>query len=77
MMPMTWSATTVSPLLMSMLSRTPSFGAGTSSTTLSVSMSTSASSRTMASPGCLCHATITPSLTDSGSAGTLISMLIV
>src|SRR6056297_1464916 len=59
-----------------MLSRIPSAGAGTSSTTLSVSRSTRFSSRAMASPGFLCHLATVASETDSGKLGTLISILI-
>ncbi len=46
----------------------PSAGATTSSTTLSVSISTSTSSRLPASPGCLCQAATVPSAIDSGNA---------
>ena len=52
---------------------TPLAGAGTSSTTLSVSRSTRFSSRLTASPGCLRHATSVASATDSGSCGTRTS----
>src|SRR5579862_4277472 len=55
---------------------TPSAGAGTSRTTLSVSRSARFSSRLNASPGCLCQATRVASAMDSGNAGTRISMLI-
>ena len=54
---------------------TPSAGAGTSSTTLSVSRSTRFSSRRTASPAFLCQATSVASATDSGNCGTLTSML--
>src|SRR5687768_15933703 len=54
----------------------PDDGAGTSSTTLSVSRSTRFSSRPTLSPGCLCHETSVASVTDSGSCGTLTSILI-
>ncbi len=70
------SAVTVSPASLSMLFRTPSVGAGTSRTTLSVSRSTRFSSRRTLSPGCLCHVATTASETDSGNTGTLISVLI-
>ena len=46
---------------------TPAAGAGTSSTTLSVSRSARLSSRLTASPGCLRQATNTASATDSGN----------
>src|SRR6188768_99163 len=53
---------------------TPVTGAGTSSTTLSVSRSARFSSRVTAWPTCLCQVTSVASATDSGSCGTLISM---
>ena len=62
---------TVSPLSLRMLLSTPSAGAGTSSTTLSVSRSTRFSSRRTPSPGCLCQVAMVPSETDSGRTGTL------
>ena len=55
---------------------TPFTGAGTSSTTLSVSRSARFSSRLTASPGCLRQAMSVASATDSGSCGTRISTLI-
>src|SRR5690606_18978377 len=55
--------------------KTPSLGAGTSSTTLSVSKSTRFSSRRTSSPAFLCQLTSVASVTDSGSCGTLTSML--
>src|SRR5690606_17272475 len=48
-----------------------------SSTTLSVSRSTRFSSRRTGSPGFLCQLTRVASVTDSGSCGTLTSMLTV
>ena len=56
---------------------TPVAGAGTSSTTLSVSRSTRFSSRLTASPGCLRHATSVASATDSGSCGTRTSIVLM
>src|SRR6476661_5323586 len=56
---------------------TPSPGAGSSSTTLSVSTSIRFSSRLTASPGFLCQLTSVASATDSGNCGTLTSILIV
>src|SRR5664279_2326191 len=50
-------------------------GAAISRTTLSVSISASASSTFTCSPGCLCHATSVPSCTDSGSSFTLTSII--
>src|SRR6185312_750421 len=54
---------------------TPLAGAGTSSTTLSVSRSARFSSRLTASPGFLCQATSVASVMDSGNCGTLISVI--
>jgi hypothetical protein len=51
----------------------PAAGAGTSASTLSVEISTIVSSWAMASPGCLCHSSTTPSVTDSPMAGMTIS----
>ena len=70
------SLSTVAPSLALISFSVPSTGAGTSSTTLSVSRSTRFSSRRTVSPGCLCQAAITASSTDSGKTGTLTSMLI-
>ena len=55
----------------------PSAGAGTSSTTLSVSKSSIFSPRDTASPAFLCHAAMVASETDSGNAGTFTSIDIV
>ena len=52
----------------------PTRGAGSSSTTLSVSMSIRFSSRLTASPAFLCQLTSVASATDSGSCGTLTSI---
>src|SRR6266571_2487387 len=71
---MTSSAFTVLPSPLMMLASTPSAGAGSSRTTLSVSMSIKFSSRLTASPTFLCHASKVASATDSESCGTLISM---
>src|SRR5690606_17064223 len=54
---------------------TPSTGAGTSSTTLSVSRSSRFSSRRTVSPAFLCQLAMVASDTDSGRTGTLTSML--
>src|SRR5207342_3003784 len=54
---------------------TPSTGEGTSSTTLSVSRSSRFSSRRTVSPAFLCQVAMMASDTDSGSTGTLTSML--
>src|SRR5205085_5231752 len=68
----TWPLVTTAPLGTRISRTTPLAGAGTSSTTLSVSRSARFSSRRMGSPGCLCHATSVASATDSGSWGTRI-----
>ena len=56
---------------------TPSAGAGSSSTTLSVSMSIRFSSRLTVSPSFLCQASSVASATDSESCGTLTSMIAI
>src|SRR3989344_2796095 len=66
---------TVVPAGMVISVSTPSTGAGTSKTTLSVSTSASSSPRTTGSPGCLCQVRIVPSVTDSGKTGTVMSVL--
>ena len=73
----TCSARTVSPsgLLISVI--TPSSGATTSKTTLSVSISTRFWSRDTLSPTLTCQVATVASATDSGNTGTLISMLIL
>ncbi len=71
---MTSPALTVPPSDLTIFVSTPSAGAGSSSTTLSVSMSIKFSSRLTASPTFLCHASKVASETDSESCGTLISM---
>ena len=70
-------ATTVLPSPFTTFARTPSAGAGSSSTTLSVSMSTRFSSRLTASPSFLCHESSVASATDSDSCGTFTSTSIV
>src|SRR5881396_3311584 len=71
---MTSPALTVPPSPLMIFASTPSAGAGSSRTTLSVSMSIRFSSRLTASPTFLCHASKVASATDSESCGTLISM---
>ena len=51
----------------------PAAGAGTSASTLSVEISTTVSSAPTASPGCLCHSRIVPSVTDSPIWGITMS----
>ena len=58
-----------------MSASTPAAGAGTSSTTLSVSMSTRISSACTASPGCFFHGSSLASATDSESCGTTTSSI--
>ena len=68
-------AVTVAPSATRTSCKMPSLGEGTSSTTLSVSSSTSFSSLRTGSPGERCQFTNVASLTDSGSCGTLISIV--
>src|SRR5688500_6878286 len=68
---------TVSPSLTAIFSSRPAAGAGTSIVTLSVSSSTSGSSRATASPYFLNHWPTVASVTDSPRVGTLISSAIV
>src|SRR5258706_14799818 len=70
---MTSPATTVPLSPLRMLISTPSTGEGSSSTTLSVSMSIRFSSRLTASPCFLCQESSVASATDSESCGTLTS----
>src|SRR5205085_6435882 len=63
------SAARISPI-------TPAAGAGTSSVTLSVSSSTTGSSRATASPGCFSHRATVASAIDSPRVGTRISACI-
>ena len=75
--PRIWREVTVVPSSSRTASRMPSAEAGTSSTTLSVSISTSTSSRVTASPGFLCQVATVASATDSGRSGTRISTLLI
>src|SRR3990167_6491069 len=68
------SPVTTSPAFFKISFNTPSSGAGTSNTTLSVSKSNKFSPRFTKSPGFLCHEPTVASATDSGKAGTLISI---
>src|SRR5262249_3993752 len=61
--PITSPETTVPPSPLATFTRTPSAGAGSSRTTLSVSMSIRFSSRLTASPSRLCHASSVASAT--------------
>src|SRR5688572_18341056 len=70
----TWPLVTDVPATILSSFNTPLTGAGTSSTTLSVSRSARFSSRLTLWPTCLCQVTSVASATDSGSWGTLISM---
>ena len=71
------SLTMVSPSGATIEVRTPDSGATTSMTTLSVSISTNSSSRATESPSALCQVATSPSATDSGNAGALISIAIL
>jgi hypothetical protein len=70
---MTSPLVTLSPSFFTILASTPSTGAGSSSTTLSVSTSIRFSSRFTASPAFLRQATSVASETDSDSCGTFTS----
>ena len=59
------------------LTSTPSAGAGSSSTTLSVSMSIRFSSRETRSPSFLCQSSSVASATDSDNCGTFTSMIAI
>ena len=72
--PITSSDRTVSPSCLTISVRTPSSGAKTSITTLSVSISTSKSSRFALSPFFTCHSATVPSDIDSGKAGAFTSI---
>src|SRR5690349_6628234 len=77
MAPNTAPTATVLPCGTLMSLSTPAEGAGTSTVTLSVSSSTRGSSMATASPGRLNHCPTVASVTDSPSAGTLISIAIL
>ena len=72
---MTWSLTTVPPSATVCSASTPAAGAGTSSTTLSVSTSIRISSIATASPGFFFHCSRVASATDSDSCGTFTSTI--
>jgi hypothetical protein len=74
MMAITSPAMTVLPSALMICVITPAAGAGSSSTTLSVSMSIRFSSRETGSPTFLCHASRVASATDSDRTGTLTSI---
>ena len=67
---------TVSPSFTMISTNTPACGAGTSNTTLSVSISTKISSRATASPIFLCQASRVPSVILSANTGTFTSTII-
>jgi hypothetical protein len=75
MVAMTWSLTTVPPAATTCAVITPLTGAGTSSTTLSVSISMMISSIVTTSPGCFFHCSSVASATDSDNWGTLTSTI--
>src|SRR5436190_18163248 len=70
----TSSAMQLSPSFLMTWARTPAAGAGTSRTTLSVSISTRISSSSTACPGFLRHCRSVASATDSESCGTFTSI---
>ena len=72
---MTCSAATVAPSATTSSTSTPADGAGTSSTTLSVSISINISSTAMASPIFFFHCSMVASATDSDNWGTLTSTM--
>ena len=65
---------TVSPSSLTMRSRIPSAGLGTSVSTLSVEISSSGSSALVASPSLFSHLTIVPSETETPICGMTTSM---
>ncbi len=73
---MTSLLATVLPSPLTIFTSTPDSGAGVSSTTLSVSMSTRFSSRLTYSPAFLCQVSSVASATDSESCGTFTSISI-
>ena len=73
--PRTCCSLTVSPSSARISVRMPDSSAGTSRTTLSVSISTITSSTSTESPGFLCHAATVASLIDSGKTGTFTSFI--
>ena len=70
--PITAPTLTVSPSATAILTSLPSNGEGISALTLSVTTSTSGSSRLTRSPSCFSHLSTVPSVTDSPSCGILI-----
>jgi hypothetical protein len=70
-----WSAITVLPSPHKISTNTPADGAGTSSTTLSVSTSMRISSALTASPIFFFHCNKVASATDSDNCGTLTSTI--
>ena len=73
----TWSDTTVPPSATVNSISTPAEGAGTSRTTLSVSISIRVSSMAMASPTFFFHCNMVASATDSDNWGTLTSTMAI
>src|SRR6266542_2057455 len=76
MMPSTAPTGTLVPSAARISPMVPAAGDGTSKVTLSVSSSTTGSSISTASPGCFSQRATVASVTDSPSAGTLISLAI-
>src|SRR5262249_2864997 len=75
MWPSTWPGSTVAPSSATMSASTPSSDAATSRLTLSVSSSTSTSSFFTASPGFFAQRATVASVTDSPSAGVMMSAI--
>ena len=65
----TWPTVTVSPSATRISLTVPLAGAGSSTSTLSVEISTIVSSTLIESPTLTCHSRIVPSVTDSPAAG--------
>ena len=71
----TWPTVTVSPSSTRISTTVPLAGAGSSTSTLSVEISTIVSAALMKSPTLACHSRIVPSLTDSPAAGVTTSTI--
>ena len=72
---MTWPTVTVSPASTSSSVMTPVAGAGSSTSTLSVEISTIVSPSAISWPTSTCHSSSVPSVTDSPAAGVTMSMI--
>ena len=76
MMAMTSPTCADSPAFFKSFFTVPEASAGSSTVAFSLSSTASVLSRSMASPSCLSHCSMVTSLTDSPTAGTLISTVI-